>query len=146
MHNLIKKDELHPSAQGKNTSCRLTEKLQTVVQGRRAGLIVPRCVQLQDYNGGATTPAFSISDVEYTFDMKHLDPRRFSEYDYIVNAKSEFNGVSLYSTALFGNIAGANNEDYNAFTLLRRRFGLGDSVEFSVTGVVLGNWVVSLLN
>ncbi|KAH3758800.1 hypothetical protein Pelo_9401 [Pelomyxa schiedti] len=143
-HNLLKRDEPHPSPvySGKSTSCLLTKPLQDVIdaKGWKAAVIVPRCAQFQAYNGDShpAVPAYTVEDVEATFGAKSVDPARFGEYPYVISAKSEFNGVSLYSTAHIGPMAGVNDTDYNAFTLYRKQYGLGEGVDFLFTGTVLG--------
>lgn len=148
-HNLIVKDQ-HDLDQlgveaGKTTSPQLTEKLYDLVKDKRSGLIVPRHVFFQDYNGEAEPrPAFALEDIEETFGVKRLDERAFLDEElgrginYIVNAKHMFNGVLLQSSEFAGEFPGVPSREKNIFTLLKQKYGQGQDLQIDFTGVVMG--------
>lgn len=144
-HNLRKKDWHDVKdlgvEEGKTVSPQLTAKLLNVVKDRRSGLIVPRHVFFQDYNGETDPrPAFSLEDVEETFGVRRLDEQEFlnGKVDYIVNAKHMFNGTGLQATEFLGPFPGVPDVEKNVFTLLKQQYGQGKDLEFDVTGVVMG--------
>ena len=127
--------------EGKTASPQLTDKLQAFVQDKKSGLIVPRHVYFQDYNGESSPkPAFTLDQVARTFGISALDEREFLEggIDYVVNAKHMFNGVGLQSTEFIGNVPGIPAYEKNVFTLLKQKYGQGANLEFDFTGVVMG--------
>ena len=144
-HNAIKRDQQEHASLDvdpeKTLSPQLTERLYDMVKDRKSGLIVPRHVFFQDYDGGPNyTPAFTFNDIEQTFGVKALNPQEFLDggIDYIVNAKHMFNGASLQSTEWMGNIPGVPSIEMNAFTLLKQQHGQGADLQFDLTGVVMG--------
>jgi nicotinamidase-related amidase len=144
-HNLVKKDQRDLKQlgveEGQTTSPELTDKLNEIVRAKRAGLIVPRHVFFQNYDGGdKIVPAFAFEDVEETFGVKKLDPQEYLDggIDYIVNAKHMFNGAFLQSTEWMGKVAGVPDIEMNAFTLLKQQHGLGKGLQLNFTGVVMG--------
>ncbi|PIZ50595.1 hypothetical protein COY27_06650 [Candidatus Woesearchaeota archaeon CG_4_10_14_0_2_um_filter_33_13] len=145
-HNLVQKHwkNLEDLAvePGKDVSPQLTEKLYDLVKDKRSGLIVPRHVFLQDYNGEKNPqPAFTINEVSETFGVTPLyDPRRFldGEIDYVVNAKHLFDGTRTNALSWLGSIPGVPDLDMNVFSLLKQKYGQGEDLEFDFTGVVTG--------
>ncbi len=146
-HNLVKRDwydlELLGVAEGKTVSPELTDPLNDIVKSLPSGLIVPRHVFLQDYDGESLnkiTPAFSFEDVENTFGARRLVPVEFldGKIKYVINAKHFFNGAGLQSTEWMGNIPGIPTIEMNAFTLIKEMYGKGRDIDFNLTGVVMG--------
>ncbi|MBM3199548.1 hypothetical protein FJZ53_01335 [Candidatus Woesearchaeota archaeon] len=147
VHNLLLKDQPHANKlgvpEGKTTSPQLTDMLLELVKDKRAGLIVPRHVFFQDYNGEPAEkvkPAFSFKDVEETFGIRKLDAEECLDggIEYVVNAKHFFNGAGLQSTEWLGHVEGVPDMEMNIFTLLKQRYGLGKGLEFNINGVVMG--------
>jgi len=144
-HNLVKKDQANLEElgieEGKTASPELTDKLNNIVKTKKAGLIVPRHVFFQNYDGGDNfKPAFTFEDVEETFGVKKLDAKEYLEggIDYIINAKHMFNGAFLQSTEWMGKVPGVPDIEMNAFTLLKQQYGLGEGLQLNFTGVVMG--------
>lgn len=144
-HNLVRKDWYDLAAigveEGKTASPELTDKLNAMVKDRKSGLIVPRHVFFQDYNGEKNPkPAFKFEDVEETFGVKKLNAKEFLEgkVDYIINAKQMFNGAGLQSTEWMGKVPGVPDMEMNALTLLKQKYGQGKDLQFDATGVVMG--------
>ncbi len=144
-HNLIKRDQYSLEQlgveAGKTVSPELTEKLQELVKYRKSGLIVPRHVFFQDYNGETEPkPAFTFQDVEDTFSVKKLDSKDFLEgkVDYVINAKHMFNGAALQATNWLGHVEGVPDLEMNIFSLLKQKYGQGNGLRFDITGVVMG--------
>jgi hypothetical protein len=121
------------------------------------GLIVPRHVFFQDYNGGAKIdPAFTYEQVVETFKVQPLvylsylfvficifsfsSASEFLEghYKCIVNAKHMYNGAGLQSTEWMGDVKGVPRIEMNSLTLLKQVFGLGENLEIYFTGTVTG--------
>jgi len=132
---------------GKTVSPQLTDKLYDLVKDKNSGLIVPRHVFFQDYNGEPDfIPAFTFQDVVAAFDVPKLNPQEFLDggIEYVVNAKHMFNGASLQSTEWMDHIpgkpkvAGVPSMEMNVFTLLKQQYGQGEGLQFDVTGVVIG--------
>ncbi len=145
VHNLIKRDQYNLEQLGvgadKTVSPELTAKLQNMVQDRKSGLIVPRHVFFQDYNGETEpTPAFTFENVEDTFEVKRLDAKEFLEgkVDYVINAKHMFNGAALQATNWLGHVEGVPDLEMNVFSLLKQKYGQGEALRFDITGVVMG--------
>ncbi|MBI2666541.1 hypothetical protein HYX13_02925, partial [Candidatus Woesearchaeota archaeon] len=121
-HHLIKKDhyaldQLGVEA-GKTVSPQLTQKLYDLVKDKRSGLIVPRHVFFQDYNGEENPqPSFAFEDVEETFGVKRLNSKEFLDggIEYVVNAKHMFNGTALQATNWMGDFAGVPVQEMNIF-------------------------------
>jgi hypothetical protein len=144
-HNLVKKDakslEDLDVESGKVVSPELTDPLQYLVKDRSSGLIVPRHVFFQDYNGEEyPRPCFSFEDVEETFGVQKLKPQEFLDgrIDYIINAKHMFNGAGYQVTDFIGEVEGVPSIEMNALTLLKQKYGQGQGLNFDVTGVVMG--------
>ena len=144
-HNLIQKDQYDLSAvgveAGKTVSPQLTDTLYDLIKNKRSGLIVPRHVFFQDYNGEQNPkPAFSLEDVEETFGAKRLDEQEFldGKIDYVINAKHHFDGTRTNPYAWLGHIPGVPDTEQNVFSLLKQKYGTGEGIEFDVTGVVMG--------
>jgi len=143
-HNLIKKDQYNLEqlgAQGKNVRPQLTAKLYHLVKDKNSGLIVPRHVFFQDYNGEKNPqPAFSLKDIEETFGVKRLNEQEFldGKIDYVINAKHNFDGTRLNPFNFAGEISGVPNLETNVFSLLQQKYGQGEELEFDLTGVVMG--------
>lgn len=144
-HNLRKKDWSELETLGlennKSVSPQLTAKLENLVRGRRSGLMVPRHVFFQDYNGEPNPqPAFTLEDVEETFGIRRLDEQEFcnGRIDYVVNVKHMFNGTGLQATEFLGLFKGIPDIEKNIFTLLKEQYGQGKELVFDVTGVVMG--------
>lgn len=144
-HNLIKKDQNNLELLGvspeQTVSPQLTQILYDFVKDKKSGLIVPRHVFFQDFNGEKNPkPAFSFEDVEETFGVRKLDPVQFLDGDieYVVNAKHMFNGASLQSTEWMGHVDGVPDMEMNVFTLLKQMYGQGEDLIFNFVGVVMG--------
>ena len=151
-HNLVKKDwydldklrvEKDKNGNYKTVSPELTNKLQDMVKDKKSGLIVPRHVFFQDYNGEKAEnikSAFEFGDVVDTFGVKKLDPQEFldGDIDYIINAKHMYNGVGSKSTEWMGNVPNVPTMEMNALTLMTQKYGLGKDLQFDITGVVMG--------
>jgi nicotinamidase-related amidase len=144
-HNLVLKDQSNTEElgiqSGQTTSPQLTEQLYQLVKDKKSGLIVPRHVFFQDYDGGQTAkPCFSFRDVEETFGVPALKPQEFLEgkLEYIVNAKHLFNGAALQATDWLGHVDKVPDLEMNAFSLLKQKYGQGRNLEFNVDGVVMG--------
>ncbi len=143
-HNLIVTDQYDLAdlgVEGKNVSPQLTKKLYDCVKNRKSGLIVPRHVFFQDYNGEEyPRVAFRFEQIEETFGIKRLNAREFLDGDieYIVNAKHMFNGVGLQSTEWIGRVEGVPDMEMNAITLLKQKYGQGEGLSINFTGVVMG--------
>ncbi len=143
-HNLVKGDEYNLEEldvqPGQTTSPQLTDKLLQSVQGKSSGLIVPRHVFFQNYEGGKPRPAFSFEDVEDTFGVQRLDPEDFLEgkIEYVINAKHMFNGSATQATDFLGEVSGVPSAEMNVFTLLKEMYGQGEELSFDITGVVMG--------
>jgi hypothetical protein len=145
VHNLVRKHwqrtEMLGVEPGKTVSPELTDKLYNLVKDKKSGLIVPRHVFFQDYDGEKyPNPAFAFEDVEETFVGTKLDAKEFLEggIEYIVNAKHMFNGAGLQSTEWIGKVEGVPDMEMNALTLLKQKYGQGQSLKFDITGVVMG--------
>lgn len=143
-HNLVRRDwhdlEKLGVGNGKTVSPELTDMLQEIVKGKPSGLIVPRHVFFQDYDGINTKPPFSYHDVEETFGVKRLDAARFldGEVKYVINAKHMFNGAATQSTDWIGHVEGIPDREISAYTLLRQKYGKGSGLVINHTGVVTG--------
>jgi hypothetical protein len=154
-HNLVKKDWPDAAAlgiaPGKNVSPEITAPLHAIVAGKPAGLIVPRHVFFQDYNGGRPVPCFSFRDVEETFGVRKLDPVAFLDgaVQYVINAKHMFSGALLQSTEWMNSpwsrelreseaACGVPSIEMNVFTLLKEKYGQGEGLVINHTGVVMG--------
>jgi len=144
-HNLIQRDQRDLEAlgvePGKTVSPQLTEKLHNMIKDKRSGLIVPRHVFFQDYNGEANPqPSFGFDDVAETFGLERLVPEEFLDggIEYVVNAKHMFNGTATQNTAWLGDYEGVPSQEMNIFSLLKERYGQGEELEFDFTGVVIG--------
>ena len=144
-HNLIAKDQYDLDKlgveAGKTVSPQLTEKLYALVKDKRSGLIVPRHVFFQDYNGkNETQPAFSFADAEETFGIKKLDTQEFLDggIEYVVNAKHMFNGAALQATDWLGEVYGVPSAEMHVFSLLKEKYGQGKELVFDFNGVVMG--------
>jgi hypothetical protein len=144
-HNLLRRDRGSLDGllteDGKTTSPELTGVLQERVKNKKAGLIVPRHVYFQNYDGGDNPqPAFSLEDVEETFGVPRLDKEELfsGNIEYIVNAKHLFDGTAMQSTSWMGDFEGVPTEEENVFTLLKQKYGQGEDLEINLTGVVMG--------
>ena len=146
-HNLIARDNDYNSQLGvpecKTTSPQLTDILLDMVKDKRSGLIVPRHVFFQDYDGQDVKdikPAFNFQDVEKTYGVKRLNPVEFLDggIEYIVNAKHMFNGAGLQSTEWIGHVENIPQLEMNIFTLLKQKYGQGKGLQFDIDGVVMG--------
>ncbi len=147
-HNLIQKDwqnlENLGVESGKTVSPQLTAKLQDLVKDHSSGLIVPRHVFFQDYNGGYgvenAMPAFTLEEVEETFGVSRLNELSFLEgqINYVISAKHMFNGTGSQPTDFLGSFPGVPDVETSVFSLLKQKYGQGKDVEFDVTGVVMG--------
>ncbi len=144
-HNLVVRDQYDLEQlgveAGKTASPQLTGRLYDLVKDRRSGLVVPRHVFFQDYNGEASPrPAFSLEDVEETFGIRSLNEREFLDggIGYVVNAKHMFNGVLLQSSEFAGGFPAVPEREWNIFTLLKQKYGQGRELEMDFTGVVMG--------
>jgi len=144
-HNLLLKDQYDLQAIGvgenKTVSPQLTEPLQNIVKDRKSGLLVPRHVYFQDYNGeDDPKPQFTPEDVASTFDLPIIGPQMLvaQGIEYVVNAKHMLNGAGLQATEQFGKFGGIPDQEYNALTLLKQEFGQGEELTFDITGVVMG--------
>ncbi len=145
VHNVTKKDQRNLEALGvdptKTASPQLTEKLQDIVKDKKAGLIVPRNVFFQDYDGGKKPePAFTLEDVEETFGVESIDPQDFldGKIDYVINAKHYKDGTRGNAHARLGHVPGVPDEDWNVFSLLKEQYGNGEGLQFDIVGVVMG--------
>lgn len=142
-HNLPKSHEYDLQklgvADGLTVSPQLTEKLYDMIKDKKSGLIVPRHVFFQDYNGGEPKPAFMYEDVEETFGAKKLDPEELLDgsLEYVVNAKHMFNGA-LVQPSPAGTFDGIPDNEENSLSILKRKYGQGEDLTFKVTGVVGG--------
>ncbi len=144
-HNLIERDQHDLEAlmvpEGKTVSPQLTEKLYDFVKEKESGLVVPRHVFFQDYNGEAhPQPAFTFENVEKTFGVRRLNEEEFldGKIFYVLNAKHHFDGTRTNPFGWVGEIEGVPNTEENIFSLLKKKYGLGQGLEFDVTGVVMG--------
>ncbi len=145
VHNLVRKDwrdldKLGVEA-GKTVSPELTDVLQEIVRGKPSGLLVPRHVFYQDYDGGEAKPAFGYRDVCDTFGVEKLRAQELMDgyTKYVINAKHMFNGAALQSTAWLGKSHEMLPEDdANVFALLKRKYGQGKDLVINHTGVVTG--------
>ena len=144
-HNLVKKDWHNLEDIGvppdKNVDPNLTDKLYDMVKDRKAGLIVPRHVFFQNYDGeNRPDPVFRFEDVEETFGIGRLKPQEYMDggIDYIVNAKHMFNGAAMQGYDFLGHVPGVPDIEMNYFTLLKQKYGQGKVLEFDFTGVVMG--------
>jgi hypothetical protein len=144
VHNLIKKDWYDLDSlgiqKGKTVSPELTNRLQELVQDKPSGLIVPRHVFFQDYDGGIAKPCFSYRDIEDTFGVKRMNHEEFldGKIRYVINAKHMFNGAALQATERLGHFQGIPTIDMNIFGLLKEKYGQGESLVINHTGVVAG--------
>ncbi|MFC1723964.1 hypothetical protein ACFL0V_07550, partial [Nanoarchaeota archaeon] len=143
-HNLLKKDQYNLEElgvqPGQTVNPTLTKILYDAVKHRRSGLIVPRHVFFQDYNGESDyRPSFTFQDVEDTFGVQKLDAQEFLDggIDRVVNAKHMFNGAGLQSTEWLGHVHGVPDMEMNAATLLKQQYGQGKDLRINVTGVVM---------
>ncbi len=143
-HNLIDRDfyglDKLGVEEGKTVSPRLTKKLHAIVKDKPSGLIVPRHVFFQDYDGRIQAPPFSYQDVEDTFGVKRLDETALldGETKYVINAKHMFNGAASQPTGWAGYIEGIPQEEMNVFALLKKKYGQGRDLIINHTGVVMG--------
>jgi len=144
-HNLVKKDwhdlDQLGIAPSKTASPELTDKIKAVANERYGGLIVPRHVFFQDYNGGEVCqPDFTFEDVEQTFGLKRLDCKEFldGKVNYVLNAKHMNNGAALQATQWLGSVEGVPEVEMSIFSLLKQKYGLGKDLKFDITGVVMG--------
>ncbi len=144
VHNLIRRDWKNLSELGveeeKSVSPELTDKLQEVVKDKPAGLIVPRHVFFQDYDGSRIAPAFRFEEVEQTFNVRKLNPEEFLDgaIAYVINAKHLFDGSAIQPTEWIGYVPGVPSLETNIFTLLKEKYGQGERIVFNHTGVVMG--------
>lgn len=144
IHNLVKKDRYDLDILGvekdKSVSPQLTNKLHQIVKNKSSGLLVPRHVFFQDYDGKEIEPAFTYKDVEDTFGIEILDSKEFLNGDigYVINAKHLFNGAALQSTEFLGDFDGIPSREYNVYTLLKQKYGQGKDLVMNITGVVTG--------
>lgn len=145
VHNLINSDWKYVNdlgiEDGKSVSPQLTALLYDTVKSKKSGLIVPRHVFFQDYNGEKNfIPSFSFRDVEETFGVKKLDSQRYldEEVEYVVNAKHMFNGAALQATDWMGNFVDIPEKEMNIFSLIKEKYGQGQDLEFDISGVVMG--------
>jgi len=144
-HNLINSDWKYASSLGINenqsVSPQLTAPLYDLVKSKKSGLIVPRHVFFQDYNGEENfIPSFSFREVEETFGVKKLDSQKYldEEVRYIINAKHMFNGAALQATDWMGNFSDIPDKEMNIFSLVKEKYGQGQDLEFDISGVVMG--------
>ncbi len=143
-HNLISKDDYGLDTlgvEGKTVSPQLTGKLYDVVKDKKSGLIVPRHVFFQNYNGEPNPrPGFEFKDVEETFGIEKLVSQEFLDggLDYVVNAKHMFNGSAIQATDWMGNFKGVPDKEMNVFSLMKQKYGQGENLEFNIEGVVVG--------
>jgi len=144
-HNLVSKDHNNLESlgvqEGKTVSPQLTDKLYELVKDRKAGLIVPKHVFYQDYNGDIPPkPVFSFSDVSDTFGVEQLDAQEFldGKVTYVVNAKHMFNGAALQDSSWIPDVEGVSSAEENVFSLLKQKYGQGEGLEFNINGVVMG--------
>ena len=144
-HHLIKRDQYALDQLGvevgKTVSPQLTAKLYDLVKDKRSGLIVPRHVFFQDYNGEKNPqPAFTFAEVEETFAVQRLNSQEFLDggIEYVVNAKHMFNGTALQATNWMGDFAGVPVQEMNIFSLMKEKYGQGKDLQFDVDGVVMG--------
>eukprot|EP01105_Mastigella_eilhardi_P019590 TRINITY_DN4626_c0_g1_i1.p2 TRINITY_DN4626_c0_g1~~TRINITY_DN4626_c0_g1_i1.p2 ORF type:complete len:285 (-),score=92.79 TRINITY_DN4626_c0_g1_i1:103-957(-) len=145
VHNLLLQD---PSS-ARSSSCLLTAKLQRAVEqrlsmlGKDQAALTPRHVHFQDYQGAGSVPcpSFRREDVCKTFGVPEFGDKVRpigAKLGYVVSPKCDFNGCSVRATQHYGSFPGVNNEDFNVFTCLNREYGLGEKLDITVTGVVLG--------
>jgi hypothetical protein len=144
-HNLIIKDSYGLNNLGieenKTVSPQLTEKLYNLMKNKKSGLIVPRHVFFQNYNGEKNTkPGFKFEDIEETFNVKMLNPKEYLDggLEYVVNAKHMFNGAALQATDWMGNFPGVPDKEMNIFSLVKQKYGQGEDLKIDITGVVMG--------
>lgn len=144
VHNLTLKDQAYASKlgveDGKTTSPQLTEILLDMVKDKKSGIIVPRHVFFQDYDGGESKPAFTFDEVRETFGVPTLKPQEFLDggIEYIVNAKHLFNAAGLQETDWMGNFDGVPDKEMSVFSLLKQKYGQGQELSFNINGVVMG--------
>jgi hypothetical protein len=144
-HNLILRDSYDLNSlgveEGKTVSPQLTEKLYNQIKDRKSGLIVPRHVFFQNYNGEREPkPAFQFKDIEKTFGVNRLDSQEYLDggLEYIVNAKHMFNGAALQATDWMSNFPGVPDKEMNIFSLVKQKYGQGEKLKIDITGVVMG--------
>jgi hypothetical protein len=145
VHNLTKKDSYRLNElgvkEGGNVSPQLTSKLYDLVKSKKSGLIVPRHVFFQNYNGEKNpNPAFAFEDVEDTFGVKKLNSQEYLDggLEYVVNAKHLFNGAALQATDWMGQFPGVPEKEMNILSLMKQKYGQGKELEFDISGVVMG--------
>ena len=125
---------------GKTVSPQLTDELYRLVRNKSSGLIIPRHVFFQDYDGKEIEPAFTYKDVEDTFKINSLDSEEFlaGDVEYVINAKHLFSGTALQSTEFLGDFKGIPKREYNVYSLLKQKYGQGEDLVMNITGVVTG--------
>lgn len=144
-HNLIMRDCHHLRELRVPAFCKispvLTHKLQTVVANRESGLLVPRHVYFQDYDGEISfEPSFCIEDVEETFTIQRLDPDKLLDgvIQYVINAKHMFNGAALQAGFWLDPFVPLKSHESHVLSILKEKYGLGNNLEINITGVVMG--------
>ncbi|MBT4376583.1 hypothetical protein HOD29_04380 [archaeon] len=144
-HNLINGNLKYVGELGvkedQTVSPQLTQILYDAVKDKSSGLIVPRHVFFQDYNGEKDfKPSFNFQNVEETFGVKALNSEAYLDgaIEYVVNAKHLFNGAVLQATDWMGNFQGIPNNEMNIFSLLKQKYGQGKDLEIDINGVVMG--------
>lgn len=144
-HNLIRRDwDNLPEiglAEEAEVSPELTAKLQEVVERRESGLLVPRHVYYQDYDGEINyEPSFRIEDVEETFNIKRLNPDALLDgvIQYVLNAKHMFNGAAIQQGFWQNPFQPHQAHETHVLSILKEKYGLGYDLEINITGVVMG--------
>ncbi len=118
----------------------LTDALQSAVEGRSAGIIVPRGVYFQ---GNSGKPFCSPDDIRATFGEEIVSDQDFirGAIDYVIAPKQFFDATRIDSDASLPDtkIPKVPGKNYNVYSLLKQRFP-EDQYElvFVNTGVVEG--------
>jgi hypothetical protein len=143
-HNLLNKDNnkiKELGVEGKSVSPQLTKKLLNIVSNKSSGLIVPRHVFFQNYDGNPNfKPDFNIQDVVETFNVPLLNVQDYldGKIDYVINAKHMFDGTRTQVTNYLKKFPNIPDEEKNIFSIIKEKYGAGEELTFDVTGVVMG--------
>ncbi len=124
----------------KSVSPRLEETLQQAVEGRTAGIYVPREVYFQSEH---ETPFCTPKDIEETYKERIITSEEFVEgsFDYIIAPKKYFDATRTDSDRSLpkGSFEGVPDQNMNIYSLLEERFPSDEyELVFVNTGVVEG--------